>query len=626
MIISYIKNILINTKKNNNNIIFLNNISKRLIYIINSISKINIDIIETNDINGGYYNNKFILPTKISYFKSKRKNLYLYIYKCIVFLYLSKINIKNNDKDPLHLLLALYLKLKIIIKNIRNDLPNFIFIEKMIYPFFYIDLKKIENRKCLLLKIIFEKLIYKKIDKKYILKQNEILLIYKIENFIKKNLKNNLYILTLIYKELYSINCNYEDMILFHLWGYEYYSYLNKSEKFKIKKKNIKQIVKKNINIKIKNVKYKNKIIKENTLNSLFNYNKTIDKFNKNNNKNINNDIKDEVDNLNDNNLENSFKTNIEVKYILKNNIIKNNSISLYDKEIFNIYEYNEWDFNLNDYKKNWCKIFEEKTKNKSFLENNDDFSILTKKYKNKITFLKNKLINIINNKKWYNKNKNGEDFDFDEIINNYKEIIFFNFDKIYKYKKKFDYDYTFSLLLDNSFSVDSYINNIKKIDFIKTLTIIIALTLDKIIPYDISSFYSNTRHDCRYNILKEITDKIDNVNQNILNLKSNGYTRIGPAIRHTINNISKHKSKKKIILLFSDGNPTDYDEYEGLYGFNDIKMAIIEGLKKRIIIKSVLINNNSSNCFIKLFGTQNCITMNDLSYKNLLKIFSDLN
>ncbi|HIH2762285.1 MAG TPA: VWA domain-containing protein [Candidatus Azoamicus sp.] len=110
-----------------------------------------------------------------------------------------------------------------------------------------------------------------------------------------------------------------------------------------------------------------------------------------------------------------------------------------------------------------------------------------------------------------------------------------------------------------------------------------------------IATFYSNTRHDCTYNIIKNTKEKEI---KNIKNINPNGYTRIGPAIRHSIKKLKTNKSKKKIILIITDGNPTDYDEYEGIYGINDIKMAIKEGEKIHIDIKCIITNNKPDKEF----------------------------
>lgn len=239
---------------------------------------------------------------------------------------------------------------------------------------------------------------------------------------------------------------------------------------------------------------------------------------------------------------------------------------------------------------------------------------------------INNKLSLILNKKNWIKKQKFGDEINIDTIIDNYTEFKNFRFENIYQYKKKLNNDITVLILLDSSFSVDSYLNfNIKKLSLIKHLALILSYGMENLLYYQVAAFNSNTRHDCRYTILKNFNEKLSNNVQNILNISAHGYTRIGPSIRHAIKTIETRSEKKKIILLLSDGNPTDYDEYEGWYGVKDIKCAINEGLNNKIQILSVLINNKPETHFLNILGLNKCVFLNEITCKNLIDIANKL-
>jgi nitric oxide reductase NorD protein len=370
-----------------------------------------------------------------------------------------------------------------------------------------------------------------------------------------------------------------------------------------------------------KNIK-KNRI--KDSLDNLFNYKKTTDTYNKSNK---------ESSNKNDADINNLYTNDFTVidgnennnsKCVMKNEIVESfNFININDTNYIK-YEYDEWDLNLNEYKKKWCKVFEHVSeiseKNKHY-EDSINKNLL--KYKKLILFFKEKLNFLVNKKEWIRYQNFGENIDIDTLIENYKSVQDSNFDKIYKCKKKTLKDLSIILLLDSSLSTDSYVKKIKKINFIKKLSLFISLILEKNVQYEVSCFYSNTRYDCRYIKLKTFVEFINKKMTNILNMSPCGYTRIGPAIRHASTILEKKKEKDKIILILTDGNPTDYDTYEGNYGIKDIKMAINECLNKKIKFKGILINDNINMALTNVLGSKNYINIKNISYKTFKKLFN---
>lgn len=318
-------------------------------------------------------------------------------------------------------------------------------------------------------------------------------------------------------------------------------------------------------------------------LNQIFDYKKTIDKYKNQKNKNLENSSKNEIDIQKDLSIENKtieITNNNEIYGINKNNI------NFFTTEIntakYKKLRYKEWDYKLNNYKENWCNLFIQNYESKLTLNEKKHIEDIIKQNKIPINNFKKIIDLFVNKKEWLNKQQNGHEIDIDNIIDNYKYIKENNFNKIYKYKNLSKKDIALCILLDSSLSTDSYIKNKKIIEILKTILLIISSGLDKMInKFCISAFYSNTRNDCKYIILKDFNENWNKCKYKINDINPIGYTRIGPIIRHSIEKLNKIKAKEKKIILLSDGKPTDYDEYEGNYGINDIKKIFNESEKK---------------------------------------------
>ncbi len=69
--------------------------------------------------------------------------------------------------------------------------------------------------------------------------------------------------------------------------------------------------------------------------------------------------------------------------------------------------------------------------------------------------------------------------------------------------------------------------------------------------------------------------------------MRSRRYTRMGPAIRHTIRKLERQDARRKVMLLISDGYPQDIDygpdRDDRDYGIHDTAQALREAELARI-------------------------------------------
>ena len=94
--------------------------------------------------------------------------------------------------------------------------------------------------------------------------------------------------------------------------------------------------------------------------------------------------------------------------------------------------------------------------------------------------------------------------------------------------------------------------------------------------------------------------------------IKPNYYTRMGAAIRYATRQLAKQQSSQKLLLLLTDGKPNDLDKYEGRYGIEDTRMAIIEAEKQGIRPFCVTIDEQAQDYLPYLFGSRSYAVIRD--------------
>jgi nitric oxide reductase NorD protein len=68
-----------------------------------------------------------------------------------------------------------------------------------------------------------------------------------------------------------------------------------------------------------------------------------------------------------------------------------------------------------------------------------------------------------------------------------------------------------------------------------------------------------------------------DDVALRIAALEPERYTRAGAALRHASASLMRERAEHRLLLLLSDGKPNDVDRYEGRYGVEDLRQAVVE-------------------------------------------------
>ncbi len=166
--------------------------------------------------------------------------------------------------------------------------------------------------------------------------------------------------------------------------------------------------------------------------------------------------------------------------------------------------------------------------------------------------------------------------------------------------------DLAVAILVDVSLSTDSWVNNRRIIDIGKEALITLATGLATC--RDAFAIYTFTSRKKTYVQVTEIKKFSDPFNaQTLLRiaaLQPGHYTRMGAALRHIQQILSSRTERHRLILLLTDGKPNDLDYYEGRYGVEDTRQAIIEARRAGLSVFGITIDRTAQDYFPYLFGT----------------------
>ena len=96
--------------------------------------------------------------------------------------------------------------------------------------------------------------------------------------------------------------------------------------------------------------------------------------------------------------------------------------------------------------------------------------------------------------------------------------------------------------------------------------------------PFAIAGFHSNTRHDVRYLHIKGYGEHWnDDVKARLAAMQAGWSTRMGAAMRHAAHTLGARPADKKLLLVLTDGKPSDVDAHDERLLIEDARQAVKE-------------------------------------------------
>jgi hypothetical protein len=107
----------------------------------------------------------------------------------------------------------------------------------------------------------------------------------------------------------------------------------------------------------------------------------------------------------------------------------------------------------------------------------------------------------------------------------------------------------------------------------------LLAWSIDRLgDPFAIAGFHSNTRHDVRYLHIKGYSERWnDEVKARLAAMAAGWSTRMGAAIRHAAHYLAARPADKRLMLILTDGRPSDIDIHDERLLIEDARQAVKE-------------------------------------------------
>jgi nitric oxide reductase NorD protein len=218
----------------------------------------------------------------------------------------------------------------------------------------------------------------------------------------------------------------------------------------------------------------------------------------------------------------------------------------------------------------------------------------------------------------WVSRQSDGTELDLENYINfltDRKNGRVNSDTPVYRDIRNLNRDLSCLLLADLSLSTDAYISNDARVidvirDSLYLFSEALTATGDR---FALHGFSSRNRNHIRFYNIKGFDENYNNnIRGHINAIRPGYYTRMGAAIRHATQLLVKEGTSQKLLLILTDGKPNDLDKYEGRYGIEDTRMAVLEAEKLGLKPFCVTIDERAEDYLPYLFGSRSYVLIRD--------------
>lgn len=161
------------------------------------------------------------------------------------------------------------------------------------------------------------------------------------------------------------------------------------------------------------------------------------------------------------------------------------------------------------------------------------------------------------------------------------------------------------ALLVDISGSTDERVGAHRIIDLEKVALLLTCEALDALgDEYTVLTFSGKGADHVRLRTIKDFGERTgEAVRRRITALRPEGYTRLGPAVRHASALLARPGSGHRLLLILTDGRPNDVDDYQGRYGIEDSRQAVAEARNQGIFPFCITVDKKGPAYISRIFG-----------------------
>jgi nitric oxide reductase activation protein len=200
--------------------------------------------------------------------------------------------------------------------------------------------------------------------------------------------------------------------------------------------------------------------------------------------------------------------------------------------------------------------------------------------------------------------------------------------------------DLSMVLLMDLSASTNDRIGELKEgdegyeeqpsiLDLTREATGLLSWAVDSIGDnYAVHGFASDGRHDVQYYRFKDFDESYhDDSKARLAGMSGGLSTRMGAALRHAGHHLDQQSSRKRLVLLLTDGEPADIDERDPQYLRQDTRHAVEELAARGIHTYCLTLDPDADSYVSRIFGANNYSIVDNIERlpERLPRVFSAL-
>lgn len=132
--------------------------------------------------------------------------------------------------------------------------------------------------------------------------------------------------------------------------------------------------------------------------------------------------------------------------------------------------------------------------------------------------------------------------------------------------------------------------------------------------PFAMHAFCSKGREEVRYYRVKDFAESYSSATRaRLAGLRGMLSTRLGAALRQAGTEIAGQATHRKLVLVITDGEPSDIDVADKKYLVEDARKAVHELSHKGIDVFCVGLDSGGESYLLRIFGTRNYLMINRL-------------
>ena len=279
---------------------------------------------------------------------------------------------------------------------------------------------------------------------------------------------------------------------------------------------------------------------------------------------------------------------------------------------------YPEWDYREQRYKRNWSWVQEKRLAESNAAE----ASRLERQYSNALKRLKKaiqaqkpaRLAPLL-------RQLEGDDMDINAVVGYIAERRAGRSPNpaIYRRREMRQREIAVTLLADMSTSIMQHLpeGGGRLVDRVRAGVLLFAESMEEVgDAYSIAGFCSKYRDNVSYYTIKSFDQPLsEEVRSQIGGMSGRLATRMGAAIRHATARFDAVESRRRLLLILSDGRPEDYDDGgDRRYLHEDTRMAVKEAVARGVHPFCITVDTMANQYLPQIFGKGHYLVLDHIN------------